>query len=63
MEQVVRLCMTVFSAVHLGYDFQFGWRLMRLQWLGKTKVLAPTVDLFSEKLPLKFSAIPSCRQW
>lgn len=63
MEQVVRLCMTVFSAVHLGSDFQFGWRLMRLQWLGKTKVLAPTVDLFSEKLPLKFSAISSCRLW
>lgn len=55
MEQVVKLCMTVFSAVHLGCDFQFGWRLMRLQWLGKTKVLAPTVDMFSGKLPLKFS--------
>lgn len=47
MEQVVRLCMTVFSAENLGCDFQFGWRLTRLQWLGKTKVLAHTVDLFS----------------
>lgn len=55
MEQVVRLCMTVFSAVHVGCDFQFGWRLMRLQWLGKTKVLAPTINLFSGKLALKFS--------
>jgi len=47
VEQVVRSCMTVFSAVELGCDFQSGWRLMRLQWLGKAKVLAPTVDLFS----------------
>lgn len=47
--------MTVFSAVHVGCDFQFGWRLMRLQWLGKTKVLAPTINLFSGKLALKFS--------
>lgn len=47
MEQVVRSCMPVFSAVDLGSDFHFGWRLMRLQWLGKAKVLASTVDLFS----------------
>jgi len=46
VEQVLGSCMAVFSAVDIGCDFQFGWRLMRLQWLGKAKVLVPTVDLF-----------------
>lgn len=54
MEQVVRSCMTVFSAVELGCDFQFRQKLMRLQWLGKAMVPSPILDIFW-KLPLKFS--------